>query len=281
MLAGLEHRLTKLLTKRDKWLAHLDAGTLPPAIFGSATCFKARRKGQLSHQAWRMKRQRQFWNRGEKGKGGNPHITITPKGDGFTIKISTLPMVKGRLIYFTADLWLPEKKRDLLRAGLVDFYAVRIIRVGREWQAHITIREKVGGELVRRAPAEAIVAGVDCNTDQLTLSVASPQGNLLARRTIWMHDLKGMRANKAAIVIGRALTKALKWLDEQGATCLVVENLKFAQDHDTQVTLVVPKAAYKQEVREDLDQALPKFIITDLVTGGQLPAVSKRGLVER
>ncbi|MCQ3979854.1 MAG: hypothetical protein DPW09_41080 [Anaerolineae bacterium] len=180
-----------------------------------------------------MKRQQQFWNRGEKHKGGNPHITITPKGDGFTIKIATLPMIKGRLTYFTADLWLPEKKRELLHAGLADSYAVRIIRVGREWQAHITIREKVEGELVRRAPTEAIVGGLDCNTDRLTLGVASPQGNLLARHTIWMRDLRDMRAKKATVVIGRALTKALKWLDRQGATCLVVEKLKFAQDHDT------------------------------------------------
>ncbi|MCL4294282.1 MAG: hypothetical protein KJ077_01070 [Anaerolineae bacterium] len=232
-LAGLEHRLTKLCAKRDKWQAHLDTGTLPPAIFGSAARFHARRKGQLSHRAWRMKRQRQFWNRGEKDKGGNPHITITPQEDGFTIKIATLPMIKGRLTYFTADLWLPEKKRDVLHAGLADSYAVRIIRVGREWQAHITIREKVEGELVRRASIEAIVGGLDCNTDRLTLGVASPQGNLLARHTIWMRDLRDMRANKAAVVIGRALTKALKWLDKQGATCLVVEKLKFLQDHDT------------------------------------------------
>ncbi|MCQ3979855.1 MAG: hypothetical protein DPW09_41085 [Anaerolineae bacterium] len=50
VLAGLEHRLTKLCAKRDKWQAHLDAGTLPPAIFGSAALFHARRKGQLSHE---------------------------------------------------------------------------------------------------------------------------------------------------------------------------------------------------------------------------------------
>lgn len=36
-----------------------------------------------------------------------------------------------------------------------------------------------------------------------------------------------------------------------------------------QVALVVPKAEYKQEVREALDQALPKFVITDLVTGDE------------
>lgn len=232
-VTGLENRLTKLRAKRDKWQGHLDAGTLPSVIFGSAARFHARRNEQLSHRAWRFMRQRQFWNRGEKGKGGNPHVKITPKGDGFSIKIATLPMIEGKLTYFTADLWLPEKKRDLLRAGLTEAFAVRIIRVGREWQAHITIREKVTGKLVGRAPAPAIVGGLDCNTDRLTLGVASPQGNLLARRTIWLPNLRDMRSNEAAAVMGRALKQALKWLEKQGATCLVVENLKFAQDHDT------------------------------------------------
>lgn len=36
-----------------------------------------------------------------------------------------------------------------------------------------------------------------------------------------------------------------------------------------QVALVFPKAEYKQEVREALDQALPKIVITDLVTGDE------------
>jgi hypothetical protein len=36
-----------------------------------------------------------------------------------------------------------------------------------------------------------------------------------------------------------------------------------------QVALVVPKVEYIQEVREVLNQALPKFVITDLVTGDE------------
>ena len=55
-ITGLESRLTKLRAKRDKWQAHLDAGTLPPIIFGSAKAFHARRLGEISRAALRLRR---------------------------------------------------------------------------------------------------------------------------------------------------------------------------------------------------------------------------------
>lgn len=232
-LAGLEHRLVKLRAKRDKWHAHLEAGTLPPIIFGSAAAFHARRKGKMSHADWQKRRRAQFWSRGEKDKEGNLHTRIKPNGDGFTISIATLPMVKGRLTYYTADLWLPDEKKALLRAGLGNSYSVRIIRRPGQWHAHITVREVVGGQLLKQAPEGAITGGMDGNTDRLTLGVASAQGNLLARHTVWMPDLGDMRANQAAGMIGQALTESLDWLEQQKVTCLVVEKLKFSQNHDT------------------------------------------------
>jgi IS605 OrfB family transposase len=232
-LTSLERRLTKLRAKRDKWQAHLDVGTLPPVIFGGAAAFHTRRKGRISRARWRAHRRAQFWSRGEKHKDGNLHTRIKPKGDSFTISIATLPMVKGHLTYVSADLWLPEKKRALLRAGLTSAYSVRIIRSREGWKAHITVREQVRGELLNHGPDKAITGGLDCNTDRLTIAAISPQGNLLARHTVWMPDLGDMRANKARLVIGNALTEALKWLSRHEVTCLVVEKLKFAQDHDT------------------------------------------------
>ncbi|MCL4302089.1 MAG: hypothetical protein KJ077_40730 [Anaerolineae bacterium] len=232
-LIGLEHRLTKLQAKQDIWQAHLDAGTTPMPIFGGAAAFHTRRKGQISRATWRARRRAQFWSRGEKHKDGNQHARIIPKEDSFTISIATLPMVEGRLTYVSADLWLPQEKRDLLRAGLANAYSVRLIRSRVGWKAHITIREQVRGELLNVVPDTAITGGLDGNTDRLTVVAISPQGNLLARQTVWMPNLGDMRANKAGLVIGQALTEALKWLSQQGATCLVVEKLKFAQDHDT------------------------------------------------
>lgn len=239
-LAGLERRLVKLEAKRDKWQGHLDAGTLPPVIFGSAAAFHARRKGQMPHADWQMKRRAQFWSRGEKHKEGNLHTRIRPDGDGFTISIATLPMVKGRLTYYTADLWLPKEKRDLLRAGLKHSYSVRIMRDGSGWRAHITIREKVTGKLLSASPhageewpRRIMMAGLDCNTDRLTVAIASRQGNLLARRTFWLPNLGDMRAAEAAHLISNTLKAILDWLVKQGVTGLTVEKLKFAQDHDT------------------------------------------------
>jgi IS605 OrfB family transposase len=148
-------------------------------------------------------------------------------------------MVQGRLTYFTADLWLPEERRDLLRAGLTDAYSVRIIRDGTGWKAHITVREEVSGKLLPELshegevwPRQMVVAGLDCNTDRLTVAVASPKGNLLARHTFWLPNLGDMRATEATHLIGNTLKAVLDWLVEQGVTSLTVEKLKFAQDHD-------------------------------------------------
>jgi len=233
-ISGLERRLAQLQAKQDRWRAHLGAGTLPPVIFGGAEVFHTRRRGEISHAEWQARRRAQFWSRGESPRG-NQHARIKPNGEGFAISIATLPMVDGRLRYVVGDLWVPEKQRDLLRQGLTDAYSVRVMcgDEGAGWDVHITVNEAVNGESTRQSSDEAIVGGLDCNADRLALSVASPQGNLLAKHTIWMHDLEDARADKAAHIISNALDKALDFLEERGASCLVVENLKFAQDHDT------------------------------------------------
>ena len=233
-ISGLERRLAKLQAKRDEWQAHLDAGTLPPVIFGRAAAFHARRRGEMSHAEWQARRRAQFWSRGESPRG-NQHIRIAPNGEGFTISIATLPMVNGRLRYVSGDLWVPQKRRDLLRRSLTDAYSVRVMRRddNRGFDMHITVREEVAAEILRQAPAKVIVAGLDCNTDCLALAVASPQGNLLSRHIVWMRDLPDAKSDKATQIISDALDEALDLLEEQGASCLVVERLKFAQDHDT------------------------------------------------
>ena len=234
-ITNLESRLAQLQAKRDCWQTHLDHGTLPPPIFGGAEMFHARRRGKISHAEWQGRRRAQFWSRGESPRG-NQHTRITVNGDGFRISIATLPMVNGRLRYVAGDLWVPDKHRDLLRRSLGHAYSVRVMRQegrGVGWDVHITVREQVSGERVGQAPDEAIVGGLDCNTDRLSVAVASPQGNLLARRTVWMHDLEDARADTAKHIISNTLDETLDFLEEQEASCLVVEHLKFAQDHDT------------------------------------------------
>jgi IS605 OrfB family transposase len=234
-IAGLERRLAKLRDKRNRWQAHLSAGTLPAPIFGSAAAFHARRKGKMTHEQWQARRRAQFCSRGERDQGrGNQHAQIKVIGDGkYAISIATLPMVKERLKYYSAELWVPEEKRELLEAGLAHAYGVRLICTDKGWQAHITVREEVEGEIHLQAPEGIIVGGLDCNADRLTVAAISPQGNLLARHTIWMFDLNDMRAHQAAHVISDALDEALDWLEAQGVSCQVVERLKLPQDHDT------------------------------------------------
>ena len=233
-IAALERRLAKLQAKRDQWQAHLDGGTIPPVIFGGAEAFHARRQGKVSHTEWQNRRRAQFWSRGESPRG-NQHARVTASSEGFTISIATLPMVNGRLRYVTGDLWAPEKQCDLLRRSLTRAYSVRVIRgSGNDgWDVHITVNEVVSGESVRQASDKAIVGALDCNADRLSVAVASPQGNLLAWHTVWIHGLEDARADTAAHIISNALNEALDFLEEQGAGCLVVEKLKFAQDHDT------------------------------------------------
>jgi len=234
-ITGLESRLTKLRAKRDKWQAHLDAGTLPPIIFGSAKAFHARRLGEISRAEWQSHRRAQFWSRGAVSDDGNRHARIAPNGDGFAISIATLPTLpNGKLSYFSGDLWVPAKQQDLLRQSLDNAYCVRVMRRGEGWGVHVAVREQVPGEMVKQAPEDAKVGGLDCNTDCLTVAVASPAGNLLARQTVWMRDLGDASSDQAERIISKALDEALDFLQERGVGCWVVEQLKFAQDHDTQ-----------------------------------------------
>ena len=236
IIAGLEHRLLKLRTKRDKWQKHLTEGTLPPVIFGSAEAFHARRRGELSLAEWQARRRAQFWSRGAVSDHGNQHARITPQGDGFSISLATLPTAQGRLRYVSGDLWVPEKQRDLLRQSLDDAYSVRLIQRDRAWDAHITVRERVSSEIVRQAPNQARIGGLDCNTDCLAVAVVTPQGNLLAHHTVGMRDLGDARSDVAAHLISTALDKALDFLEQYEVSGLALEQLKFAQDHDTQHT---------------------------------------------
>jgi len=233
-ISGLERRLAGLQAKRDLWQAHLDAGTVPPVIFGKAEMFHARRRGEISRAEWQARRRAQFWSRGETPRG-NQHARIKANGEGFTISLATLPVVNGRLRYVTGDLWVPEKHRDLLRRSLTNAYSVRVMRRDEDdgWDVHVTVRESAPGEKVHRVSDKAIVGGLDCNTDRLALAIASPQGNLLARHTVKMRELEDARADTATHIVSNALKEALSFLKEQGASCLVVERLKFAQNHDT------------------------------------------------
>ena len=234
-IAGLEHRLAKLKVKQEQWQKHLAEGSLPPVIFGSANAFLARRRGEMTHSEWQARRRAQFWSRGETPRG-NQHACITLHGEGFALKLATLPMVKGKLQYFSGNLWVPDHQQDLLRQSLGEAYTVRVLQSQDGWKVHITVREHVMGEMAKQAPADVCVGGLDCNTDCLAVAVASSQGNLLAHKTIWMHDLPDVQANIAEHLISQALELALDFLETQGAKSLVVERLKFAQDHGSQHT---------------------------------------------
>ncbi len=234
-IAYLRRRIAKLEAKRERWQAHLDAGTTPPVIFGSAEQFHARRKGEISHEEWQLRRRSQFWLRGERHKsGGNKQASIYIEADGcFKISIGTLPIRGKRLPYHSARLWVPEEYRGLLKSSLMDAYSIRVMKNKDAWDIHITIREKVYGKLATQAPCKTRVGGLDCNTDCLTIATISPQGNLGKRHTIWMHDLPDLRAPQAAHTISNALDSALQRLIADGASTFVVERLKFAQNHDT------------------------------------------------
>jgi IS605 OrfB family transposase len=234
-IAYLEHRVAKLAAKRDEWQGHLEAGTLPPVIFGSAEAFHARRRGEITHAEWQAGRRDQFWSRGAESDDGNQHGRISPVDETFRIALATLPAVRGRLRYLSGTLWVPEGYRDLLRMSLAESYSVRVLRDGTGgWEVHVTVREHMAGEIVEQAAPADTVGGLDCNTDRLAAAVASPQGNLLAHQVVWMQRLPDARGNQAMHIISNALDEALDFLTHSGVGCLVVENLKFAQDHDTQ-----------------------------------------------
>lgn len=77
------------------------------------------------------------------------------------------------------------------------------------------------------------MAGVDLSPDVVAVTVARPDGNFQASRCFWCHDLVHASRNKREWIAGNLAAEIAEWLVSLGIKQVALEELSFAQDHDT------------------------------------------------
>ena len=67
---GIGARIEKLKKQRDEYQRHIEAGTIPPVVFGGRRNFQLLQKGKLSPEKWRELRSNSFYSRGQANQHG-------------------------------------------------------------------------------------------------------------------------------------------------------------------------------------------------------------------
>jgi len=67
---GVRARIEKLQRQRDEYQRHIEAGTIPPVVFGGKRNFRLLQKGKLSREKWRELRSNSFYSRGQANQHG-------------------------------------------------------------------------------------------------------------------------------------------------------------------------------------------------------------------
>ncbi|MBI2568367.1 MAG: IS200/IS605 family element transposase accessory protein TnpB [Candidatus Schekmanbacteria bacterium] len=269
-LGGYDARLAKLRKEYEELVAHRDAGTIPPAIFGGRKAFDERCKGKISQAEWRARRRNRLICRGDRTKKGNPHLRIHADEKGrFRLEVALSHLVdKGKdAPRLRGRLFVPPKYREDLRWALLDEspYTVELLRgTDGRYRAHITIEVDVAPLTVHVGPK---ALGIDLNPDRTSLVETDASGNALSRRTILHPELEHARRNKREVRIGEIAVAIVEWAHVCMAG-LVLENLCFTQgrlDTDKRFNRMASQFVYRRLHAAILRQALERGVEVVLV----------------
>ena len=240
--ARLEKRLEKEQRKLAKWRKYIEAGKIPPVVFGTKELFIQCCKGNVSRQEWREARSNRYLSRGDKSKGGNLNARIVVIDGQTYLEIAGETVQKGKTVRYqriTVPIYIahkPSKKTgqinglnyremvlDYLKTGRA--YQVEIIRRSGRYYVHVTIEEDVPGTYTARGGA----IGADTNPDGLGVGWADYLGQF--RGSIWLGqgEWTYARSDRRLNLIGEAAALLVD-IAYRLACILVVENLAFKDD---------------------------------------------------
>lgn len=253
-LEGLNSRLEKL-QKREVYLKGcLEDGTIPKVIFGGRKNFYNRMKGKISNEEWKDLRSNHVYSRGDKSKLGNLNIRLIYEEDRFYIEVAdTLnvdtktrisPRIREEVIvpdkYFNQviDVILPDIIYDSIKNKNIEIYipyTVMIKRKNNEYYIHLTIEEEVPGRILnfKESIIDDKIAGIDINIDRITLTILSKNGNFLKSKVFYYHDIEHVSSNRRDNIAGEVAKEVTNYLLHENIRTIVIEDLKFSQDHDT------------------------------------------------
>jgi IS605 OrfB family transposase len=237
---GLEAKVAKRQRKLAFWQKHKEAGTHPPVVFGGRKAFHDRCAGKISREEWHEGRSHRLVSRGDKTKGGNLNLRVVPGGLGGAFLEIAVPGRSHRAPRIVVPIYLPRKVSK--RSGLVNGidwrgmvlayiatgkpYQVEVIQRDGKVYCHITLEEAVAA-----VEPTARYLGVDTNPAGLAATQVQADGNF--KRTWWLGDgeLTYARTDRRSNRVGELAAQVVDLAMQQQAT-LVIEDLKFADDHE-------------------------------------------------
>ena len=246
-IAALERRIEKLARRRDFYQGHLDAGTVPPIVFGGRKTFRALCRGEIPVELWRELRSNGLYCRGQanqhglEGQHGNANLELIPL-DGNLFKLNVYVPPKdapvGKGIPRRAEdwlkgltVWVPDHQvarlRDHLRAGRA--YSVEIRREGDALKCHITLHLT----RVIEVNEAAGMAGVDLNPSGMAVTIVWPNGNLRASRWFPCPELEYVSTGRRDHLIGILVRDAIRWIKSFGVNQVAIGRPRFRRTHDT------------------------------------------------
>jgi hypothetical protein len=133
--------------------------------------------------------------------------------------------------WVTVPLEVPARYRSLLLRCLAEgrAYTVRVVRRNGRYDCLISF------PLGHAAPVDKTLpmAGIDLNPDVVAVTAALPDGNFKVSRCFRCPDLVHASHEKREWIAGNLAKEVADWLESLGVRQVALEELSFAQDHDT------------------------------------------------
>ena len=220
---GIYTRIDKLTTKLNRYEKHLKEGTIPKVIFGGRGNLMKLQKGKISREEWRELRSNAFYSVGGKIDGGNQNLRITQvEDDMFQLRINI-----GKRKWIYTRLWIPGRYADYLKQAIKGGYSVRSVRRDK-YEIHISSD--------RHEPEPDLsngVAGFDVNTDNISVTIATRDGNFRASKVFKCPELLYARSNRRKWLLGNLVKKAFEWIKSHLVKTVAIERLKLRKTFDT------------------------------------------------
>jgi len=225
-----------------QWKKHVEAGTIPPVVFGTKKLFIGRCKGNVSREEWRDARSNRYMSRGDKTKGGNLNTRIGVIDGLICLEIAAeMVQTKKSVRYkrITVPVYIahkPSKKTGKsnglnYRKMVLDYlttggaYQVEIIRRNGRYYVHVIIDEAVPAVRITRGGA----IGADTNPDGVGLARADYLGQFMDSLWLAQGEWTYARSNRRLNLIGEAAALLVE-IASRLECILVVEDLDFKDD---------------------------------------------------
>jgi len=245
---GIQKRLDRLQAKLAYRKGFQDRDDVPPAVFGGRKNLLKLQRGKLSREKWRELRSNAFYSvglanqKGLEGQHGNANTEIVYDAltDSFRLNVYIPPMPESKpgrrreeVDWVTVPLKVPAKYGSLLQNHLDagEAYTVRVVRKDDRFDCFISFPLK--SDPLPVPDRSQALAGIDLNPDVVAVTVALPNGNFKVSRCFWSPDLVHASHGKREWIAGNLAGEVADWLASMGVKQVALEELFFAQDHDT------------------------------------------------